>query len=693
LAAMQTMPKKKIPYIDRDISWLSFNERVLQEALDPKVPLVERVRFMGIFSNNMDEFYKVRVASLRRLKALGDKPSTPIESKPSEVLKKINKIALAQQSKFDEAFRSIIIELRENGIGMVKPEDLTPSQTRVVKDYFNSTIRPLLVPIMLQGKSDFPPLEDSEIYFAVKLSLSTKKCLYALMRIPPVIPRVLQLPGENGHSCFIFIDDIIRFRLHKVFSIFPVESTEAFTIKVSRDAELELDDDVSKSLVEKMAQSVKNRKEGDYVRLVYDRRMPQDLLRFLLSRIGISDKENVIPGAIYHNKKDLMRFPDFGKKELCFKPMPPLSHPRVSGHGSIMKVIDEGDVMVHYPYQKFNYTVDLLREAAIDPKVRAIRINLYRVGKDSHIVNALINAVMNGKLVVVVIELGARFDESNNIKWANELQEAGAKVIFGVPGLKVHSKLLLISRKSGTKTTRYAHIGTGNFHEGTAKVYGDISIFTSNPEVTNEVRRLFKILENNFERTVFRHLAVSPFNMRRKFTDLINAEIRNAKKGKPAWIKIKLNNLTDVGMIKKLYEASQAGVRVDMVVRSVCSLVAGAKGYSENIHAVSIVGRFLEHARIIAFCNAGKPLYYIGSADWMARNLDHRIEVCLPVTDTVLRTELEDFLGKQFRGNVKARLLTGMQTNEYVPMEEGQTPFNAQEETYLSFLDKTKKTN
>lgn len=690
---MHTMPKKKPQYIDRDISWLSFNERVLQEACDPKVPLIERMRYMGIFSNNMDEFYKVRVASLERLKALGDKPANQFESKPSDILKRINKVAIAQQNRFDEAFRSALVELQDKGIHMLQPEDLAPAQIRSVKDYFNTTVRPLLVPIMLSEKDPLPPLEDNQIYLAVALTLEgkLKKQLKALIRIPPSIPRFFILLEENGTKSFIFLEDIIRFRLQKVFSIFPIETAAAFTVKVSRDAELDLDDDISKSLIEKMAAGVHKRKEGDYVRFVYDKRMPADLLRFFLKKIGITDKNNVIPGSIYHNKKDLMSFPDFGMSELRFSPLPPLSHPRVSGKGSFMGVIDKGDVMVHYPYQKFNYTVDLLREAAIDPKVRTIRINLYRVSRNSHVVNALINAVMNGKKVVVVIELSARFDEENNIHWANKLQEAGAKVIFGVPGLKVHSKLLLISRKDGNETVRYAHIGTGNFNEGTSKVYGDISLFTANPEITNEVSRLFRIFENNFERTTFRHLLVSPFNTRRKFTELINNEIKNAKKGKPAWIRLKLNNLVDPGMIKKLYEASDAGVKVHLVVRGICSLVAGEKGLSENIHAISIVGRFLEHARVIGFCNEGDSLYYISSADWMARNLDFRVEVSVPILDPVLKKELEEVLDLQFKGNVKARLLTGDQKNHYVKSEEGLQPFNAQEETWKYFAEMVRK--
>jgi len=683
---MQSIPKKKLQYIDRDISWLSFNERVLQEACDPKVPLIERMRFMGIFSNNMDEFYKVRVASLERMKAMGDKPANTFESKPSDILKRINKVALVQQNHFDEAFRSALVELREKGIHMANAK-VTHAQIRAVKDYFNATVRPLLVPIMLDDRAHLPPLEDNQIYLAVQMELvgKGKKQLRALIRIPNSIPRFFILPEENGTKSFIFLEDIIRFRLQKVFSIFPVETAEAFTIKVSRDAELDLDDDISKSLVEKMAAGVHKRKEGDYVRFVYDKRIPADLLKFLLKKIGITNRNNIIPGSIYHNKKDLMGFPDFGLKELCFNPLPPLSHPRVSGKGSFMEVIDRGDVMVHYPYQKFNYNVDLLREAAIDPKVRTIRINLYRVSKSSHIVNALINAVMNGKKVVVVIELSARFDEENNINQANKLQEAGAKVIFGVPGLKVHSKLLLISSKKGGDTVRYAHIGTGNFNEGTSKVYGDISLFTANPEITNEVSRLFRIFENNFERTTFRHLLVSPFNTRRKFTDLINNEIKNAKKGKPAWIRLKMNNLVDPGMIKKLYEASQAGVKIQLVVRGICSLVAGVKGLSDNIHAISIVGRFLEHARVIGFCNDGESIYYISSADWMSRNLDFRVEVSTPILDPVLKKELEEVLDLQFKGNVKARLLTGDQKNEYVKSEEGLQPFNAQEETWKYF--------
>jgi polyphosphate kinase len=682
---------KNNEFINRELSWLSFNERVLQEAQDEGNPLVERVRFLGIFSNNLDEFFRVRVASLKRLAGLGRQNYSTLDFSPTATLAAIRKKVVELQATYAATFENLEAKLAEERVFFRDHTQLTPEQILFVEDYYRNHVRANLVPIMLNPGHPFPELEDQSVYLAIELKVgrkSTDRMKYALIEVPPHMERFLVLPKEGDDNFVMFLDDVIRLKLRRLFSLFNPTEFNAYAIKITRDAELDIDDDLTRSLVDKMKQGIDLRKKGNYVRFLYDKRMPQDMIDFLMKKMKIKDRENMIPGSAYHNKKDLMSFPDFGRADLRFKPLPPQPHRLLRNKISLLDEIKKKDILLHYPYQMFNYVVDILREAAIDPHVTRVQINLYRVAKNSHVVNALINAARNGKNVEVIIEIQARFDEKNNIKVASMLQEAGARVIFGVPGLKVHSKLMLITREEKDVERMYAHIGTGNFHERTARIYSDVALLTADQRITSEVGRLFEFFENNYQRVTYRHLIVSPYSTRRKYTELINREIRNAEAGKKAFIILKLNNLVDPGMIRKLYDASNAGVKINLIIRGVCCLIPGVKGMSENISAISLVGRFLEHSRIFVFGNGGKPEYFLSSADWMSRNLDHRVEVSVPILDADLKKELDDYLSFQFKGNVKSRIIDKSQRNQYVTKDRAKKRFNSQEEVYNYFAAK-----
>jgi polyphosphate kinase len=677
---------KGLPFINRELSWLSFNDRVLQEAADSTVPLLERLRFLGIFSNNRDEFFRVRVATVKRLMEIGESPPTLGTESPHKLLAKIQKKYFKQQTTFESIFNSIINELRKEKILLLDDTQLDERQVSFIQNYFRNVVRPALVPIMLDNKRPLPYLKDKAIYFAIKLVNKKHKhsVQYSLIEIPSqVVPRFLVLPPSNQNErCIIMLDDIIRYCMPEIYAIFDFDVIEAYMIKLTRDAELDIDDDLSQSLVQKMSKSLKKRKKGDPVRFIFDSRMPEDLLNYLLKRLKLEEDDNIIPGGKYHNFKDFMSFPDIGNAKLKFRKITPLSHPLLTGQKSILSIIKKQDVLLSFPYHSFHPIIDLLREAAIDPKVTSIHINLYRVANQSKIINALISAVKNGKSVTVNIELRARFDEENNIKWSKKLQDEGVKVLFGVPGLKVHSKLILISRTEGRKTVNYAHVGTGNFHEGTAKVYGDHSLLTADKRITNEVEKVFRFLLNNYTRETYRHLIISPFNFRRRMNALIDHEIKEAEAGRDARIIIKANNLVDSQMIKKLYEASNTGVKIDLIIRGICSLVPQQKGFSENIRAISIVDRFLEHARVFIFHNSGKPLYFISSADWMPRNIDQRIEVTAPIYDEKIQQEIQHIIDIQLQANTKARILDEKQKNDYVVRDKGMKKIRAQADIY-----------
>ena len=676
--------------VNRELSWLSFNERVLQESLDRSTPLIERFRFLGIYSNNMDEFFRVRVANINRLIALKDQKLDGFDGSAKELLNEIQETVKKQRKIFDLSYQRLLKEIEAHGVFHINEETIPEHIKEQLTEYYHEELKRDIVPIMLDKKHKFPRLQDKEIYLATSIVNDKKgKVRYALIQVPSAHPRFLTFKDEVK-DYVILLDDVIRLFLTQIFSIFEFESISAFTFKFTRDAELNLDDDISISMYDKMEQSIKQRKKGEPVRFIYDQEMPKDLLKYLKEAIGISEIDYTSPSGRYHNFKDLMKFPDFGKKEFTFPKRNPVEHPGFNNSGSILKSILEKDFLLHYPFQKFDHLVDFLREAAIDPKVREIKINIYRVASRSQVINALINAVKNGKDVTVVVELQARFDEENNMYWSNVLREHGAKIIYGVPGLKVHSKLIQITRFSGKKEQVIAHIGTGNFHGGTAKIYTDYSLFTARSEITREVKKVFNLMENNIERGTYRNLLVSPFNTRRKFSSLINNEIKNAKKGLPASIDIKLNNLVDIKLISKLYEASNAGVKIRAIIRGVCCLVPGIPDQSENIEIISIVGRYLEHERVIIFHNNGDKQLYISSADWMTRNLDKRIEVTTPILDESVKGEILNIFEIQWKDNVKARIVDVHLRNKYVKPEPGEESLNSQEALFTYYSKKTK---
>ncbi|HOT14866.1 MAG TPA: polyphosphate kinase 1 [Bacteroidales bacterium] len=680
--------KKKI--INRDLSWLSFNERVLQEAIDETVPLVERMRFLGIYSNNLDEFFKVRVATLKRMIDYAYNPKELSGEKPAKILAQIQEKVLVQQQKFSQAFDNIINEFEKENIYFINEQQLNEEQAYFVDNYFDTNILPFLSPIMLSNVENFPEMKDKSIYFAIKLSNSKRKVKteYVLMEIPSILNRVVRLPSDGNRQCIILIDDIIRFCLKDLFAIFSFDKFEAYTIKLTRDAELDIDNDLSKSLVEMISQGVSSRSHGQPVRFVYDQNIPNDLLKYIINKLKFDNTDTIIPGARYHNFKDFITFPNIGEKRLEYPSTPAVEHPQIDKHASIIETIMHKDVMLHYPYQKFDRFVDFLREASMDPKVKSVKITLYRLSKNSKVVNALINAARNGKDVTAVIELQARFDEKSNIYWTRKLEEAGVNVMFGIKGLKIHAKLVLITRQEGKILKSYAAVCTGNFHEGNAAVYTDVALLTSDKRITNEVARVFQYFDSPYWNYSYRHLLVSPLYMRSGLIKLIDNEIKNAKAGKDAYIILKINNLVDSDMVKKLYQANNAGVRIKLIVRGICCLTPGIEGLSENIDAISIVDKFLEHSRVFVFCNNNDEKYYISSADWMTRNLDHRVEVACPIYDEEIKKEIWMKLEVQLSDNTKARILNEAQDNQYVRNDA--PPIRAQFVLYDYYKNKAK---
>jgi polyphosphate kinase len=662
--------------INRDISWLSFNERVLQEASDARIPLIERMRFLGIYSNNLDEFYRVRVANIKRVMSFDKNITLNNKGTAQKLYAEIRDIVMKQQKTFEKTYQQIIKELDDNNILLINDKSLNKHQIKQLDAYYNLILKHAIVPIILDKKTSFPVIKDSSIYLAIKIVGKDKKIKYALIQIPTDFSRFYRLNADEKEY-FILLDDIIRFYLKNIFKIFEFEEINAYTFKFSRDAELNLDDDYSETLIEKIEKSLKQRVKGKPVRFVYDQNMPEDLLNHLLKSLDLSKNENAIPGGKYHNFKDFISFPSFGHSEFKFIEQIPCIHPELEHVKSLIETIADKDILLHFPYQRFDYIVDTLREAAIDPTVKSIKINVYRVAKQSQIMNALIAAINNGKKVTVFLELQARFDEENNLNWANKLKEHGAKVLFGMQHFKVHSKLMQIARQINGKEQLISYIGTGNFNERTSLIYGDLGLLTANPTLGNEVKKVFRLLENNMDRGIYRELLVSPMNTRRKLIALIDKEIKFAEKKQKATIKIKLNNLTDPKIIEKLYRASQAGVKIDMIIRGVCCLIPGVKDLSENIRVISIVGRYLEHARFFIFENDKNPSYFISSADWMERNFDKRIEVGCPIYDKSIQKELEFIFEQQWNDTVNARHVCKDQKNTFIDSKSDK-PFNSQ---------------
>lgn len=691
------MSKEKRRFINREISWLAFNSRVLQEAADPSVPLIERVKFLGIFSSNLDEFFRVRVATLKRLIKLGKEAKTLIDYDPKRTLDDIQQIVAQQQEQFEAVYKDIVKELHAHDIVIVGKDDLNAEQRTFVQQYYVQKVRPALVPMMLEQFSKIPELQEDVLYLGLHLekkSAARKSVKYALAEVPlKELSRFVVLPSEGEQVRIILLEDVVRFGLQDLFSIFKkfqYEVKEAYPFKITKDAELDIDDDLTQSFIEKISKSVKQRTKGQPVRLTYDTRMSETLLKFLAKRLGFSKHDTILPEGRYLNFKDFIKFPKVGARDLQNPARDPLPHQHISSGHSLLKAIKKRDILLHYPYQSFHYMIDLLREAAVDPQVTSIRMTVYRAAEQSKIINALGKAAQNGKAVTALFEFQARFDEEANIHWANKLIEDGVRVIQGIPGLKVHAKLCLIARKERGKSFRYAAIGTGNFNEDTARIYCDHTLLTADERMTSELRGLFSFLRNNYKVKTYKHLLVSPFSMRESWVDLIEQEIDRARAGEDAWMMIKLNSLVDRDMIDELYAASQAGVTIKLIVRGICALIPGVPGLSENIDAISIVDKYLEHSRIFVFGNGGKPKYFISSADWMTRNLDHRVEVACPIYDTALQRELQIHLDIQWRDNVKARILNGEQDNQFRPVDESAPVVRAQDAMY-DFLQRDLK--
>ncbi|NOH69293.1 polyphosphate kinase 1 [Vibrio rotiferianus] len=656
-------------YIEKELSWLSFNERVLQEAADKTVPLIERIRFLGIFSNNLDEFYKVRFADVKRRILISQDRGDSDNSK--HLLTKMQTKALRLNEQFDELYSELIREMARRRIFLVNENQLDDTQKRWITKYFRKEVMPHITPLLIKDDIDVLQfLKDEYAYITVDLRKGDQS-QYALIEIPTDhLPRFVMLPEKKGkrRKTIILLDNIIRYCLDELFKgFFEYDELKGYAMKMTRDAEYDLRFEIEYSLLEQMSEGVNQRLTALPVRFVYERDMPQKMLNFLCNKLGISSYDNLIPGGRYHNFKDFIDFPNVGRDYLENKPMPPMKCADFEGYANSFEAIKTKDILLHYPYHTFDHISELVRQASFDPKVLSIKINIYRVAKDSRLMNSLIDAVHNGKGVTVVVELQARFDEEANIEWSKILTEAGVHVVFGAPGLKIHSKLLLISRREEGEIIRYAHIGTGNFHEKTARIYTDFSLLTADQEITDEVRNVFGYIENPYRPVKFNHLIVSPRNSRTQLYRLIDGEIANAKAGKKAILTIKVNNLVDKGIINKLYGASNAGVKINMIIRGMCSLVPGIEGVSENIRIISIVDRFLEHPRVIITHNSGDPQVYISSADWMTRNIDHRIEVAVPIRDPRLKQRIIDITNIHFTDTVKARLIDKEMSNSYVP--------------------------
>ncbi|MDC1325356.1 polyphosphate kinase 1 [Ulvibacter sp.] len=685
----------KNQYRNRELSWLQFNARVLQEAEDVSVPLIERLRFIGIFSNNLDEFFKVRYATIKRIDDAGKGGRSFLGGySAKELMEEITQTVISQQRNSLKVLAEINKQLEKENIFIIDETEVTPSQGEFISDYFISKVSPALVTIMISELDKFPSLKDTAAYLAVKMVISNEdasldaKKLYALIEIPRSVERFVVLPQEGDKQYIIILDDLIRYCLHNLFNIFKYERISAHMIKISRDAELDIDSDLSRSFIDKISKSVKERSKGDPVRFVYDKSIDSATLQFLLDKMGINNTDSIIPGGRYHNRRDYMDFPSLGRNDLQYEPKTPVPIAGLSLEGSLLDKIAKKDYLLHAPYQTFSYIIKFLREAALDPKVKTIKITIYRLAQLSHISSSLINAAKNGKDVTVQIELRARFDEEANIRYAEQMQSEGVKLIFGVAGLKIHCKMCLVERLENKKLKRYAIVSTGNFNESTAKVYTDYSLFTSNSKICKEINKVFDFFEVNYEIKKYNHLIVSPHYTRNAIYEMIDTEILNAQSGVVSGIKLKLNSLSDHGIIDKLYEASNAGVQVQLIVRGLCCLIPGVQGMSENIEVISIIGKFLEHPRLFIFSNNGKNDIYISSADFMGRNLDNRVEVSCPIYDLDIKKQIVEMFEIGWSDNVKAREISNNNDNAY--RNNGEALVRSQFVMYDYYLNKLK---
>ena len=672
--------------IPRDISWLSFNARVLQEAADLSVPLRERIRFLGIHSNNMDEFFRVRVATLKRMIELGGKKGNMhLEENPEKIVEEIQTIVLDQQNEFNRIWQGILKEMQSQNIFLVDEKKLNKQQQQFVKSFFEEEVRSNIIPLMIESLPHLPYLREKSIYLGVVMRKedTAYNQKYALIEVPSrIFGRFIQLPAPEGQHHIILLEDVIRFNLPFIFSYFNYTRFESYVFKVTKDAELDIDNDVTTSFVQKIQKGIKNRRIGKPTRFVFDKEMDSGLLEYLMKRLNLSRRDNIIPGGRIHNFRHFMNFPDvFAQKNIR---RASFTHPALIHTSRVTDIILKQDVLLHFPYHSFDSVIDLLREAAIDPEVISIKLTAYRLATNSKVINALINAVRNGKHVIVMLELRARFDEENNLEWKDRLEVEGVKVVLGIPNLKVHAKLCLIKKRSGKKTVHYGFVSTGNLNEKTAKVYADECMLTSNRNVMADVNRIFKYLENPSKEknlTACKTLMVCPVTMRNQLMQLINTEIKHAKAKKKASITLKVNSLSDPQLIHRLYDAADEGVELCMVIRGIYCAKFKNKKLDDNVTAISIVDEYLEHSRVMIFHHGGNEKIFISSADWMVRNLDHRIEAAIPVKDKALCAELKDILGIQLQDNVKARTLDNALINNYVS-SAGKKKVRSQIETY-----------
>ena len=680
------MKSQKNIFVNRELSWLEFNERVLKEANNQSVPLIERIRFLGIFSNNLDEFFRVRYATVKRIAVSSNSGKRLYKDRTAkELLNDITLKSTALQQKSFKILDSIINLLKKENIYFLDENSIEPTHKKFINNYFFEYISPSIDVIILNSNKKFPNFKEDLSFLIVRMELEDKVIQNAIIRIPKTLNRFVKLPSNKTISQIIIIDDIIRLHLKDIFKIFNPISIRANMVKTSRDAELDFDDDISKSFLDKISKSVKERSIAEPVRFVYDSKINKDTLRFLIKKMGINlDTDSIIPGGKYHNRRDYMGFPNLNKK-LVYKPFQPLNISGFSHSDNTFERLKERDFLIHTPYNKFSYIISLLMKSSIDPKVKKISITIYRLSKLSKIASALVNAARNGKKVIVQIELQARFDESANIKYAKDMQSNGVKLIFGSPNLKVHSKICLIERLENNLLKNYGFISTGNFNESTAKIYTDLTLFTSNEEILSEVSDVFKFFTANYKKYTFKNLFVSPINTESRIKKLIQNEILNANDGKSAWIKIKINNLTSHSLIKSLYDASRAGVKIKMIVRGICCLVPGIENMSSNIEVVSIVDRFLEHTRFMIFNNDNNNKVYISSADWMTRNLDNRVEVTCPIFQNDLKKEINDIFEIYWKDNVKSYNINNSKTTKLLSLKN---IHQSQEKIYQYYLKK-----
>lgn len=679
---MANLKRKTIP---RDISWLAFNARVLQEAADETVPLWERIRFLGIFSNNLDEFFRVRVATLKRMMQYGNKGKMHMEEDPEKILEAIQMTVLNQQSEFNRIWEEILEHMKEEKIFLVTEKDLNPEQQNFVQRYYDEEVSANVIPLMIESIPDVPYLRDKSIYLGVVMSKkeSALKRMYSIIEIPTrVQSRFVVLPSPDSEHHIILLEDVIRFNLPDIFSYFGYDQYQCGVFKVTRDAEIDLDSDISTSLIQKIEKGLKNRRKGKPVRFIYDKEMDPGLLEFLIRKVNLTKRDNIIPGSRIHNFREFMDFPRhiFKQKSQRRKPF---YHPALM-ENRVTDVVLQKDVMLHFPYHSFNPVIDLLREAAIDPDVTSIKITAYRLARQSKIINALINAVRNGKQVTVMLELRARFDEEANLEWKKLLEDEGVKVLIGIPNMKIHAKICVIRKRVHDKIVQYGFVSTGNLNESTARVYADHCLLTSNRDIMADANRIFNYIEHHKTGNHFLKacttLIPSPGIVRRELIKMIHAEVKAALRGNPAKITAKMNSLSDEEIISELYAAAKAGVEINLIIRGIFCLITDSAKFERPIKAISIVDEYLEHARVWVFHNAGKEKIFISSADWMIRNLDHRVEATCPIFDESIKKELKDIINIQLHDNVKARFLDTNLSNEYAQADGIQV--RSQVETY-----------